>query len=527
MPQIFSRMDSSNWLTPSIADILDQGAAPPGGDGSIRERMLTIQQELADLDTPARIVNVRSMPSYTLYVARPETIGRLGNRRQVTSAELRRSIGQIAERHKDWMLGFLPQLQDTAEAVGILLRTEEHRPQSLRRLLVRSNFRNYESTLAFTLGITLEQQLLVRDIVELKHLLVIGSNKAKQHFIRGTLLTLMLLNTPGELRIALMGPNSDAYRDFVSTPHALGRLLAQIDDAQRLLDGLIKEIQRRQQMIEEAGAISIDEYNQQLREQGKTEFPRIILVIDAVSDPTWQNAKDKWAPAVMELVTHGANTGIHLIISAAEQVDEHIPSEIVESIRVKVIMRAVAGDIGDNLENFHPSLLRFIDGFVVDGDAGITPVELCAISNQEVQRAVSYWQEASKRRFEEGLKTSTSMTGVTDILKPIPEAKAVDPAPPVPAKPSAEILARATRALADIVAKPTPNGHSLNILQQAQALASYLGWLGIGPLHDIFGLSFEDARSILQELQARQILESSDSPTPRFLLATQLHQLTD
>ena len=65
MPELFSRMDDLNWLTPSAADILDQGAPPPGGDGSIRERMLMIQHELDELDTPARIVNVRSTPSYT------------------------------------------------------------------------------------------------------------------------------------------------------------------------------------------------------------------------------------------------------------------------------------------------------------------------------------------------------------------------------------------------------------------------------------------------------------------------------
>jgi len=77
MPQLFSRMDDANWLTPSIADILDQGATPPGGDGSIRQFMLQLQEELGTLGTPARIVNVRPTPSYTLYVARPDAVGRL------------------------------------------------------------------------------------------------------------------------------------------------------------------------------------------------------------------------------------------------------------------------------------------------------------------------------------------------------------------------------------------------------------------------------------------------------------------
>jgi hypothetical protein len=62
MPELYSRMDNANWLTPSIADILEQGANPPGGAGTIREYTLILQRELSDLDTPARIVNVRSSP---------------------------------------------------------------------------------------------------------------------------------------------------------------------------------------------------------------------------------------------------------------------------------------------------------------------------------------------------------------------------------------------------------------------------------------------------------------------------------
>lgn len=532
MPQLFSRMDNANWVTPSISDILDQGAAPPGGDGSIRERMLMIQQELTDLETPARIVNVRSMPSYTLYVARPETVGRMGNRHTITPAELRRSVGQIAEVHKDWMLGFLPQLQDTEDAVGILLRTEEHRPQSLRRLLVRSTFRNYESSFAFTLGITLEQQLIVSDIVEIANLLIVGTNKAKQHFIRSTVLTLMLLNTPGELRLAFTGEGSDAYKTLLGTPHALGRLLTSPDDAQRLLDGLIKEVQRRQQMFAEENVEKLAEYNVAVREKGKAEFPRILLLIDSLSDPEWRKSSSKWGPALTELLAKGPDMGIHMIIAIGDMDDNDVPELIKHAIPTKIILRSVASGFSENLENFHPSLLRFIDAFVVNDDAQekeIIPVELCSISNQEIQSTINYWLEASKQRFKDTQLTQTTKTGMTEILSPAAEAMAEIPAPPVPEKPSAAAITRATQMLASIQATrtstiPQHNGSKLpppeetpTLLKQAQALAAYLGWLGVGPLHDILLLAPEDAATIVRELQAMGVLENIDTPTPRFL----------
>lgn len=247
MPELFSRMDSVNWLTPVVTDILDQGSAPPGGSGTIREYMLQIQRELNDLETPARIVNVRSSPSYHLFVAKPEFVGKMGQRRPITPEEIEKSVEKIALAHPDWTLGYVPTLKGEDSAVGILLRTHDHRPHSLRRMLVRDTFRKHPASTAFTCGITLDQQLVVRDIAETGHLLVIGKDSARQHVLNGLMLTLTLLNTPGEVRLSLAGDSARAYKIIAGMPHALGRILPDASGGARLLAGLVKEVQRRQQ----------------------------------------------------------------------------------------------------------------------------------------------------------------------------------------------------------------------------------------------------------------------------------------
>lgn len=522
MPELFSRMDNTSWLTPSIADILDQGPAPPGGDGSIRERMLTLQRELSEFETPARIVNVRSTPSYTLYVARPETVGRLGNRRAITPNEIKRSIGRIAEAHKDWTLGFMPQMSDDSNTVGILLRTAEHRPLSLRRLLVRSTFRNYKSTMAFVCGITLEQQIAVRDMLSMGHIHVVGSDGAKQHFIRGVLLTLMLLNTPSELRLAMVGQGSEAYKPFIGTPHTLGRILVLPADGKRLIDGLVKEIQRRQKAFKDADAKDLTEYNQSLQETGKSGIPRIILVIDSASEAAWQQDAGMWANPTTQLLKDGIEAGIHLIIASDEM---EVPGLPLDNSITRVVMRSAGRDYVEKLEGFHVSLLRFIDGFIVQeaDEEPIIPVELYAISNMEINRAVEYWRENAKQRYEEAQMQSVSgRTGVTDILTPHEEVEKL-PSPPVPDKPAPDVLARATQVLESVVVKQQEaikakegnlKGH---VLQQAQALAAYLGWLGVGPLEDIFGYTQDEAQVVIQELQKQGVLENTDCAIARFM----------
>lgn len=583
MPELFSRMDNLNWLTPSIADILDQGSTPPGGDGSIRDRMLTIQQELEHLDTPAKIVNVRSTPSYTLYVARPENIGRTGNRRTISANEIKQSIKQIADNHKDWLLGFMPQLRQDDSAVGILLRTDEHRPVSLRRLLVRSTFRKHTSALAFVLGITLEQKLLVESIDAIGHMLVVGNDNAKQHFIRSTLLTLIMLNTPSELRVAIAGESSEAYKYLVGAPHALGRILTSPTDGQRLIDGLVKEIQRRKQSIQDEGVANIEEYNSLVNPQGKTTLPRIVLILDSLTDETWIETRDKWSISLNTLIDEGTTVGIHLIITIDDEANFDIPSRLQKHINLKVITRASSKDISTQIPDFHASLLRFVDAFVIDPnqDENITPVELCAISNSEIKNVVEYWRNTSKQRYQEmQASKSSQQTGVTGVLTPPPELEkyeALPPTPPTPAKPSVATLARATQKLgkdlstvvqqsktvatiqvetdaqpdkepkiedvsenvtqSEVTAQPSPAiepdipEKGLSVIEmddevtiqfeQAVALTAYLGWISKGALCDIFYISIEQAEDIIQQLKQQQIVEDANYPTLRFIRVAQ------
>lgn len=481
MPQLLSRMDDMNWLTPSIADILDQGAAPPGGDGSMREMVVQLQDDLTALETPARVINVRPTPSYTLFLLQPETVGRIGNRRLITPAELRRSAGQIAEKHKDWRVGFMQQVEDTPEAVGLLVRTDKHRPLSLRRLLIRGAFRDYPSTLAYTLGNTLDQKLIVRDLDETPHLLLVGESSARQHLISSTLLTLTLLNTPGELRIMFAGKGSESYQELAGLPHALGNRITEAEDLIAILTGLMTEAQSRLDRFYEEGVNLLQVYNNRQHDQGKGGLPRIVVTLDALTDEAFQPALDRLLPIVRDLLVNGSQVGIHLLL-AINHLNE-LPTSLADLITTQVVLRSAAAELSEKVKNWHGSLLRFIDAFVVEGQ-DITPVELCAIAPAEIKASVDYWQSVISQRRQDGSQNTISgRTGVTGLLEAVP-----------------------------------PGAINLpNLIQRCTMLAAYLGWLSVGALQDIFAMSESEASSILEQLQSAGILEAGDNPMLRFV----------
>jgi hypothetical protein len=494
MPQLLSRMDDGNWLTPSVADILEQGAGGAAGDGSIREQTQILTKDLTDFEAPARITNVFPTSSHTLFQVKP---GQAAGRK-VTGNDVRRSLQKIAERHKDWVLGFLPELQDN-DTVGILLRTEAHQAISLRRLLVRPNFRDLDSLLALSLGLTLEDRLIARDLAAIGHLLVVGGKQAKQHFMRATLATLLMLNTPSELRVAFVGQTVDEYAAFVNVPHTLGRMLYNTDESIRLFEGLHKELQRRQQWLQENSVTTIGEYNAKLQGKGSLPTPRIVVVIDALSDADWAANEARIQTALTPLLKDGQRLGIHIIA-----VSETVPNFLAAVPRL--VMRAAANDVIEKLKDFPRPTLRFVDGFVVEAET-ITPVELCSISEGEVGKLVDYWRNAAIQRAkpadDSGIAVAppiSGRTGVTGILGSEEARRAAN-----------ERDAQAAQA-----AQAAPS--DANLLKRAATLAAYLGWLNASVVRDVLAVSEVEAATLVKTLQTSGILEKGDNiPMPRFL----------
>lgn len=509
MPQLFSRTDNMNWLTPAIADILDQGTPPPGGDGSIRDQMLELQKRFDDLETPVKVINVRPTPSYTLFMVRPESVGRLGNRRNITTTEIKKSLGQIAEEKREWRLGFVPQLPEVADAVGIMLRTSAHKPLNLRRMLVRSSFRDHRSLMALAIGNTLEQQLVLADMADIGHILIVGDSGAKKHFLRSTLMTLVMLNTPGELRIALAGTSTEDLKQFASIPHILGRNLTDFNTISRLLNGLFEEMNRRREALSNQGMSDMEAYNATLIQSGQSPIPRIMIIVDSLSDAVMMQNQMSWLPIVEQLLRYGNKVGVHLILTANENTETHVAKVIDKYTPLKFILSTSADEITDKIENFHGSQLRFIDGFWHDTRTDTTqPVEIATVADDEINEVVTYWQQAAaKRDKEENQQRVSGKTGVTQALDPSVVEEYVRRK-----KQQASEDPEQLNQFTDQTNSPPQVS-----LQQAQALAAYLGWIGIGPLQDVLGMSSEEAKRTITVLRVMGIVEDGTSPTPRFL----------
>jgi hypothetical protein len=305
MPEFKSRMDSYNWHTPLFSDVFSLDDIPSSDEGMVETNQARLAAALARLASSVHLEGARSMPSYTLYEASLEE--NLGDE------DLREKVYKI-EAQEGWILGYNWQ---NSQRVQFLLRTDAHHPLSLSHVLSRITFRKATHPTSFVMGVSLQQQILVRDWESIGHILIIGDGTTKQSFIRSVLVTMLMLQTPSELRVAFIGSSSDEYSYVQDTPHALGVNQARTpDQAIRLLLGMSKEIPRRQSIFKEAGASTLTACNRYLLENNDAPLPRIILVLDSLGQAEWVKHQAKWMPFLSEIIEHGAQVGIHAIVTA-------------------------------------------------------------------------------------------------------------------------------------------------------------------------------------------------------------------
>jgi hypothetical protein len=211
-------------------------------------------------------------------------------------------------------------------------------------------------------------------------------------------------------------------------------------------------------------------------------------------------------------VVNGPRVGIYAILTADDLA--HVPETLANVIDTRIIMRSAGAELVENISHLHGTALRFVDAFILsqrDPNA-ISPVELSTLTDQDMQNLVSYWRQLATQRSQEA--RPRERTGLTDLLPELEgsglgQVELSRSASALPTRTRAGALARATQALA------TESDDRLVV--QAMTLAAYLGWLGIGPLRDIFGASTGEAKAVISTLQSMEVIEDGDGPIYRFI----------
>ena len=264
----------------------------------------------------------------------------------------------------------------------------------MKGLLASEKFQNNNYSLPIAIGKKIDNDNFIVDLASMPHLLMAGATgQGKSVGVNAILVSLLYKKHPSQLKFVLIDPKKvelSLYR--VIEKHFLAKLPGEDDaiitDTKKVvhtLNALCIEMDNRYDLLKEAGARNIKEYNEKFVKRrlnplkGHQYLPFIVLVIDEFADLIMTAGKEIEMP-IARLAQLARAVGIHLIIATQRPsvniitgtIKANFPSRIAFKVSSKIDSRTIldAGGAeqligkGDMLISHHGEITRLQCVFV-------------------------------------------------------------------------------------------------------------------------------------------------------------------
>jgi DNA segregation ATPase FtsK/SpoIIIE, S-DNA-T family len=278
--------------------------------------------------------------------------------------------------------------------IGIEVPNHKKTVVSMRTLLASEKFIHNNFSLPIAIGKKIDNENFIVDLASMPHLLMAGATgQGKSVGLNAILVSLLYKKHPSQLKFVLIDPKKvelSIYRHIEK--HFLAKLPGEEDaiitDTKKVihtLNALCIEMDNRYDLLKEAGARNIKEYNDKFTrrrlnpQKGHQYLPFIVLVVDEFADLIMTAGKEVEMP-IARLAQLARAVGIHLIIATQRPsvniitgtIKANFPARIAFKVSSKIDSRTIldAGGAeqligkGDMLISYNGEITRLQCAFV-------------------------------------------------------------------------------------------------------------------------------------------------------------------
>ena len=278
--------------------------------------------------------------------------------------------------------------------IGIEVPNVKKSVVSMKTLLASEKFQYNNYALPIAIGKKIDNDNYIVDLTSMPHLLMAGATgQGKSVGVNAILVSLLYKKHPSQLKFVLIDPKKvelSLYNKIEK--HFLAKLPGEEDaiitDTKKVintLNALCIEMDNRYDLLKEAGARNIREYNEKFikrrlnPQKGHQYLPFIVLVIDEFADMIMTAGKEIEMP-IARLAQLARAVGIHLIIATQRPsvniitgtIKANFPSRIAFKVSSKIDSRTILDmggaeqliGKGDMLISHHGEITRLQCAFV-------------------------------------------------------------------------------------------------------------------------------------------------------------------
>ncbi len=214
-------------------------------------------------------------------------------------------------------------------------------------------FAKHPSRLAMCVGSGIAGDPVVCDLKEMPHLLIAGqTGSGKSVGMNGFLISLLLRNSPAELRMIMIDPKRVELGVYNGIPHLLAPVINHPDKALNALKWSVVEMIRRYDLLQEVRCRNIGEYNAKVSASEK--LPAIVIVVDELADLMMSGNKKEVEATIARIAQMARAVGMHLIVATQRPsvdvitglIKANIPSRISFTVASQVDSRTILDRVG-------------------------------------------------------------------------------------------------------------------------------------------------------------------------------------
>lgn len=213
--------------------------------------------------------------------------------------------------------------------IGIEVPNKNREMVTIRSVLSTERFQKNDMELPIALGKTISNEVFVIDLTKMPHLLVAGATgQGKSVGLNVILTSLLYKRHPSQLKFVLVDPKkvemslfSKIERYYLAKlPNSEEAIITDTRKVVHTLNSLCIEMENRYEMLKDAGAKNLREYNTKFvsrklnPKEGHRFLPYIVLVIDELADLMMTAGKEVETP-IARLAQLARAIGIHLVVA--------------------------------------------------------------------------------------------------------------------------------------------------------------------------------------------------------------------
>ncbi len=395
---------------PSL-DLLDDLDLRRPAQREIDDTASIIVKTLAEFGVPVNVLGARVGPSVTQYQVEPGFVEKPGA--DGISKQWKVRVAQIASLQNDMALALsATTLRIEAPVpgqhyVGIEVPHRRTSVVGLKPVIESESFQKIGSPLKLALGRDVSGAAVAADLGKMPHMLIAGTTgSGKSVAITSMVASLILTNTPDDLRLVMIDPKMVELVRFNGVPHLLGKVETEVTRILGVLRWTVREMERRYKLFEQYHVRNLDTYMAKAAKKLDIEkLPRVAVFIDELADLMMQ-APDETERMVVRLAQMARATGIHLVVATQRPstdvvtglIKANFPARIAFAVTSSVDSRVILDSVGAE------SLLGKGDMLFQSPEMQApSRVQGCFLSDKEIDRLVAWWKEQADIYAEEAL----------------------------------------------------------------------------------------------------------------------------